>query len=191
LSPAVKDCLTNAARKGEWIDVFLLLDVGVCPIGCNSDQESLLYIAVRGNFIDSARKLLQTYAVPADSLSPTGEPLVTLAAEQRHWVLVLLLCGNGASCNGHTSENESLIAIAVRANHQDVVMDLLKRGVSANSLSFGETLIALTVYQGQWHVAGMLLEGGASALYRTDDNEGLLDIAFRQYDKTQSNEEVV
>jgi len=192
LSPAVKDCLTDAALVRKWINVFLLLDAGVCPIGGNSNQESLLYIAVRENLVDTARKLLQTYAVPADSLSPDGEPLVILAAKKRQWAMVLLLCGNGAPCNSHISENRSLIAIAVHANREDVVMDLLKRGVSANSLSWnGEPLIALTVHRGQWYVAKMLLENGASVLYHTDTNEGLLDIAFRHYDKTQSNEEAV
>jgi len=191
LSPAVKDCLTDTAMKRDWYNVFILLDAGVCPIGCNSDQESLLYIAVRGNYIDSAQKLLQKYEVPADSLSPEGEPLVIVAAELRLWVMVLLFCENGASCNCQTSENESLISIAVQADREDIVTVLLERGVSANSLSFDEPLIALTVRQVQWGMASILLKSGASALYRTDNNEGLLDIAIRQYDKTRSDEQVV
>ena len=192
LSPAVKDSVTNAASSGRWNYVFHMLDAGVCRMTCNSENESLLCIAVGGNSIDSARKLLLAYDVQADSLSPTGEPLVILAAQRRHWAMVLMLCCFGAPCNARTSQNESLIAIAVWSDRQDVVKHLLTHGVSAKSLALnGEPLIAQSVHRGLWDMASMLLDGGASALHRTDANQGLLDIAFSHYDNNTLMHQVV
>jgi hypothetical protein len=44
--------------------------------------------------------------------------------------------------------------MAVWANREDVIVDLLKRGVSPNSLSFEEPLIALSISQGCWQSSG-------------------------------------
>jgi len=175
LSPMVENSLVHAASRGMWSYVFDMLDGGACSMVCNNENESLLCIAVRGNDLPSVQKLLETYRVPADSLSPTGEPLMIQAAATGHWEIVYLLLDHGACL-----QRESLADIAFRTSNYNAIEQLLTRNVQMDlSSTVAKNCVASAASDMVWRHVFFMLHAGACPTLCNAENESLLCIAVR------------
>jgi len=175
LSPMVQNSLVHAASRGMWSYVFGMLDAGACSMVCNNENESLLCIAVRGNYLPSVQKLLETYKVPADSLSPTGEPLMIQAATTGHWEIVYLLLDHGACL-----QRESLADIAFRTSNYDAIEQLVTKNVQMDlSSTVAKNCVASAASGKVWRHVFFMLRAGACPTLCNAENESLLCIAVR------------
>jgi len=181
LSSAVKNSLVNAASSGQWSCVFVLLDASVCLMACNSENESLLYIAVCTYHTSKIEKLLQTYAVPADSLSPTGEPLTIQAAMLGHWAIVFLLLDNGARISSQSLQSESVVDIAFRTSNYEAIKELMTRKAEVDLLSSAvKNSLTNAASSGLWSHVFDMLDASVCLIACNSENESLLYIAVRE-----------
>uniref|UniRef100_A0A915KWT0 Ankyrin repeat domain 17 n=1 Tax=Romanomermis culicivorax TaxID=13658 RepID=A0A915KWT0_ROMCU len=151
--------LTLACAGGHKEVVELLLDRGAdIEPGTNSP---LLDMASEGR-IGMVRFLLRCGA-SVDKPNPVGETALTLAAEQAHTDVCILLLEWGADINYRTSaDGQTALMKACRAGHYYTVQFLLSKGADAEITTIGNEHCALSLacLGGHLSVVELLLRHG-------------------------------
>jgi ankyrin repeat protein len=156
----------------------------------DKDNETPLYLAIRGNRIELAKTLLERGA-DTNAENSNGQTLLHILSESRYYKggilnLALLLLKHGAEVNRRDKVNETPLLRAIRWDQFMLAETLLKHGADSNAENNrGMTpfhMLSESSIKGERHIvdlALLLLTSGAEVNRRDNDNESPLHLAIR------------
>ncbi|ESZ93263.1 ankyrin 2,3/unc44 [Sclerotinia borealis F-4128] len=155
--------LLYAAGKGDRYGILVLLKAGA-DIDARRAKEAgggtPLLVAIGSGEIQSAR-LLMRQGAKMDIVDGRGRTALEMAVKCGYELLVRDMVGKGGDLNMKVGENgDTVLGVAVREGHVNVVMILLEKGVVINERNgFGETALDIAEEKGDKKIIA-LLEGG-------------------------------
>jgi ankyrin len=154
------------------------------------DNESPLYLAIRGNRFELAKTLLERGA-DTNTENSNGQTLLHILSESRYYEggilnLALLLLKHGAEVNRRDKGNETPLLRAIRWDRFMLAKTLLKHGADSNAENNGGMtpfhMLSESSIKDERHIvdlALLLLRSGAEVNRRDNDNESPLHLAIR------------
>lgn len=161
-------------------NVILLLQKGAKLDVVNSDGETLLHLAARGNSRESLdiSRLLLEYGVERNDRDKKGNTPLMIAARNEDKQLVNLLLDNGADPNIPNEEMEYPLIAAIIAGNREIISSLFDKGADSNIMDEeGHTpLMLASVMPEQVQIVDMLVKNKAKV--NAQDKEGMTALMY-------------
>jgi len=152
-----------ASENGSAAMLELLLAHGADPNQALPDGETALMTAARAGDVAAVRVLLEAGADVNARESWKGQTALMWAADANNASVVEALLDAGADLDARTFSGEfSALSFAVRAGALEATRTLLDRGANVNEETrAGTSMLVLSVMNGHYELAAMLLDYGA------------------------------
>ncbi|KAH7487054.1 hypothetical protein FOMA001_g5725 [Fusarium oxysporum f. sp. matthiolae] len=184
-----ESALSLASMNGHFETVDLLLDAGVDPGTCGTNDIPILYMAVdKGH--DAVVKLLLKRGANVEAKGPMGDSLLHRAAKrQRSKAILETILSYGADINARDDGGETPLLNAARWASDDEVELLIRRGADINIRNrHSETCLHLAVKNPlkPCHIVRLLLEHGMMVDTCTEGGQTCLHTFARHIPYTPS-----
>lgn len=139
-----------------------------------------LHEAAATGQLDRVKELVERIPESANSFSPDGFPVVSLAAFLGHVNVTKYLVEKGAAVNAISNNGSGYTALtgAVASGQKDVVAYLLEQGADVNyRYGPGYSPLLTAAANGHMAIVKLLLAHGADAHAHTDDHQDALALA--------------
>ena len=146
--------MNTLLTRASFVALFLLLTIGAASGAAYDDFLN----AVKTSDVRVATQLLRR-GIDPNTVDPTGQPALHLAAREGSLDIVKLLADARADLDKRNSTNESAIMLAALAGHRTVVEFLLSREAQINHP--GWTPIIYAASNGHTDIIKVLIENHA------------------------------
>src|ERR1043166_6117367 len=133
--------------------------------------------AVKADAVRTLQTLIAK-GVDIDTVDPSGNTLVTVAAENGKLTAATFLATHGANLNARNRYGETALMLAASRGHIDIVKLLLAQRAQVNQP--GWTALMFAAAAGQLEIARLLIAAGANVNAVSDNGTSALMLAVRE-----------